>query len=50
MEKFPDWLTIAADELEEGARPKVARASTLALRLSQDLSERTRDFLGDLAA
>jgi hypothetical protein len=50
MEKFPDWLTIAADELEEGARPKVARASALALRLSQDLSERTRDFLGDLAA
>ncbi|MGF6756767.1 GSU2403 family nucleotidyltransferase fold protein [Paraburkholderia sp. GAS42] len=48
MEKFPDWLQTAASELEEGARPKVAKAAALALRLDSGLSERARDFLADL--
>jgi hypothetical protein len=49
MDKFPEWLATEADGLEEAARPNVAKASALALRLSQGLSERTRDFLGNLA-
>ena len=48
MEKFPDRLAVAADQLDEAARAKVADASALTLRLGQDLSERTRDFLANL--
>lgn len=48
MERFPDWLQTAASELEEGARPKVAKAAAVALRLDSGLSERARDFLADL--
>lgn len=48
MEKFPDWLAVAADQLDEAARAKVANASALTLRLGLDLSERTRDFLANL--
>lgn len=48
MERFPEWLTSAAEELEETARPKVAMAATRALNLATGLSERTQDFLGDL--
>jgi hypothetical protein len=49
-EKFPDWLTTAADELEENARTRVAAAATQALNLAPGLSERARDFLADLGA
>jgi len=49
-EKFPDWLTTAADELEENARTRVATAATQALNLAPGLSERARDFLADLGA
>ncbi|REG48469.1 MULTISPECIES: GSU2403 family nucleotidyltransferase fold protein [unclassified Paraburkholderia] len=48
MEKFPDWLAVAVDQLDEAARAKVADASALTLRLGLDLSERTRDFLANL--
>jgi hypothetical protein len=47
-EKFPEWLTAATEELEESARPRVAMAATRALNLARGLSERARDFLGDL--
>ncbi|MBT2794533.1 GSU2403 family nucleotidyltransferase fold protein [Paraburkholderia strydomiana] len=49
-EKFPDWLTTAADELEESARARVAAAATQASNLAPGLSERARDFLADLGA
>ncbi|CAB3641482.1 hypothetical protein R8871_00323 [Paraburkholderia graminis C4D1M] len=49
-EKFPDWLTTAADELEENARPRVGTAAAQALNLAPGLSERARDFLADLGA
>lgn len=49
-EKFPDWLTTAANDLEKSARPRVAMAAAQALNLAPDLSERARDFLADLGA
>ncbi|MEZ0606091.1 GSU2403 family nucleotidyltransferase fold protein [Paraburkholderia sp. IW21] len=48
MEKFPDWLAVAVDQLDEAAGAKVADASALTLRLGLDLSERARDFLANL--
>jgi hypothetical protein len=50
MEKFPEWLTAAADELEDDARPRVATAANRTLNLTLDLSERAQDFLADLSA
>jgi hypothetical protein len=50
MEKFPEWLTAAADELEDDARPRVATAANRTLNLTLDLSERAQDFLSDLSA
>ena len=49
-EKFPDWLTGAADELEESARPRVASAAAQAAILVPALSERSRDFLAELSS
>ncbi|MFP3567159.1 GSU2403 family nucleotidyltransferase fold protein [Paraburkholderia sp. SIMBA_030] len=49
-DKFPDWLTTAANDLEESARPRVAMAATRVLNLAPSLSERARDFLADLGA
>ncbi|HEY3598458.1 MAG TPA: GSU2403 family nucleotidyltransferase fold protein [Paraburkholderia sp.] len=48
-EKFPDWLSAAADALEKKARPKVAKAAMQALNFDLSLSERARDFLADLS-
>ncbi|CAG4914311.1 GSU2403 family nucleotidyltransferase fold protein [Paraburkholderia gardini] len=47
-EKFPDWLTTAANDLEKRARPRVARAAAQTLNLAPGLSERAQDFLADL--
>jgi hypothetical protein len=49
-EKFPDWLTTAANDLEKSARPRVATAAAHALNLAPGLSERARDFLAYLGA
>jgi hypothetical protein len=50
MERFPDWLTTAAGELEQSARPRVATAAGLILERVPRLTERARDFLADLGA
>jgi hypothetical protein len=50
MEKFPEWLTVAVDELEGRARPRVAVAANRALNLVPGLSVRAQDFMADLAA
>lgn len=50
VERFPEWLTTAVDELEESARPRVATAAARALTLAPGLAERAQDFLSDLAA
>ncbi|MEX3931170.1 GSU2403 family nucleotidyltransferase fold protein [Paraburkholderia phymatum] len=49
-ERFPDWLTIAANELEKAARTRVRAAAAQTLTLVPNLSERARDFLADLSA
>ncbi|HEY2000308.1 GSU2403 family nucleotidyltransferase fold protein [Paraburkholderia sp.] len=48
MDKFPDWLETAADDLEASARPHVANAANRALILSSGLSQRTQDFMAEL--
>ena len=50
MEKFPDWLIAAADELEASARPRVAAAAAQTAILVPGLSERGRDFLAELSS
>lgn len=49
-EKFPDWLTTAATELEKSVLPRVGLAAVQTLKLAPDLPERARDFLADLCA
>jgi hypothetical protein len=48
-EQFPEWLTAAADEVEESARPRVAMAATQVISRVPRLTERARDFLADWA-
>jgi hypothetical protein len=48
--RFPEWLTSAAEALDERARPRVATAAARTLAVVPNLSERAKDFLGDLAA
>jgi len=48
MEKFPDWLSAAAGDLEKRAIRRVATAAARALQLPIDMSERARDYLTDL--
>ncbi|MBB5499769.1 GSU2403 family nucleotidyltransferase fold protein [Paraburkholderia sp. MM5384-R2] len=49
-ERFPEWLTTAANELDESARPRVATAAARAMALVPHLSERARDILAELSA
>jgi hypothetical protein len=49
-EKFPDWLTTAARDLEDSARPRIAMAAAQTLNLVAGLSDRAGDFLTDLGA
>lgn len=49
-ERFPDWLTTAANDLEKKARPRVAAAAARIMNGVPGLTERARDFLADLEA
>lgn len=49
MEKSPAWLTEACEDLEASARPRIALAAEQARNLVPGMSERTRDFLAELA-
>jgi len=49
MEKFPDSLDVAAERIENKARPRVAQAAAQALNFQLGLSERAQDFLAGLA-
>jgi hypothetical protein len=42
--------TTAVDDLDEGARPRLALAAVQAMKLASNASERARDFLADLGS
>jgi hypothetical protein len=49
IEKFPDWLTTATNDLEKKARSRVVTAAGRVMNLAPGLSERAKDFLTELS-